>query len=550
MAMGDYGALRERAFRFLTAAGGRASLAELARHLFGTASPDPWVGLLSRVLGPEFVIGGGEVALTCPGPAPDTPLDRLTLTVLDIETTGVDPASSRPIQVSAIGLRPNGQPAAVFQTIVRPERPLRRGLKRFTRVSELDAAPDLKTVLRELAEFVGGVVVGQDIRWQWEFLGSIARQLGVRWPHLPLLDSAVLAQYLWPDLGKPSLERLAARLGAPVLPRDRADYDAHMLAAVVPRLLAEAARRGIRSWGELEAIAGWPALGRIRLPEVRTVPEGPGVYILRDGLGRALYIGKSRNLRARVRSYFRRPPAYNRHLEGLTALTCAVEAVSCGSELSAVLLEGRLIAELDPPYNRVRRLRGPVFVYRTPEVPSRWHVGGRVPPAAPFFAAFDTRKDAAAALAEVRNTLPLPGCRRRIPARQTTGCKLAPFGDPCRVCRGELPAEGYREVLNLAEGTLAGLATSFGLILFAPGDAEVHLWVGGAYRGCLEGSALSAEKLGALFERRPDPLQTALFWRWCRLNPGAGIKIPLEYPPTGGDLQALADRLRSVLVPG
>lgn len=547
--MGDYGALRERALRFLTAAGGRASLAELARHLFGTASPDPWVGLLSRVLGPEFVIAGGEVALACPGPAPDTPLDRLVLTVLDIETTGLDPASSRPVQVSAIGLHPDGRPPAVFHTLVRPERRLRRGLKKFSRAAELDSAPDLKTVLRELAGFVGGVVVGQDIRWQWEFLASLARQLGVSWPHLPILDSAVLARHLWPDLGKPSLERLAGRLGTPVLPRDRADYDAHMLAAVVPRLLAEAARQGIRTWGELEAVAGWPALGRTRLPEVGTVPEGPGVYILRDGLGRALYVGKSRNLRARVRSYFSRPPAYNRHLEGLPALTRAVEAVPCGSELSAVLLEGRLIAELGPPYNRVRRLEGPVFVYRTAEDPSRWHIGRRVPPTAPFFAAFDTRPEAAGALAAARRTLPLPGCRR-LPARRTSGCPLTQLGDPCRVCRGEIPAEAYREVLSSAERTLAGLAGSFGLILFGSGDAEVHLWVGGAYRGWVERSALSAERLGALLKGRPDPRETALFWRWHRLNPGAGIKIPLEYPPAGADLEALADRFRSALVPG
>ncbi len=545
--MGDYGALRERAVRFLSAAGGRASLADLARHLFGAASPEPWVGLLGRVLGPEFVIAGGEVALTCPGPAPDTPPEGLTLTVLDIETTGLDPASSRPVQVSAIRLRPGGRPA-VFYSLVRPDRPVRRGLKKFPRAAELDAAPDLKTLLGELAGFIEGVVVGQDIRWQWEFLASLGRQLGVSWPHLPVLDSAVLARHLWPDLGKPSLERLAGRVGAPVLPRDRADHDARMLAAVVPRLLAEARERGIRTWGELEAVAGWPALAGVRLPNLGAVPAGPGVYILRDGSGRALYVGKSRNLRARVRSYFNRPPAYNRHLEGLPALTRSVETVPCGSELSALLLEGRLIAELGPPYNRVRRLRGPVFVYRTPEAPSRWHIGGRVPPAAPFFAAFDTRRDAEAALAEARRTLPLPGCRRRLPARRTDDCPLAKFGDPCRVCRGEVTAEGYGEVLTLAQEAVARLGGTFGLILFGPPEPEVHLWAGGAYRGWLGESALSAEGLGTLLNGRPDPLGTVLFWRWHRLNPRAGLKVPLEYPP--GDLSGLADRLRAALAPG
>ncbi len=544
--MGDYDVLRERAVRFLTAAGGRAPLADLACHLFGTTSPEPWVGFLRRVLGPDFVIDGREVGLAAPAPAAETPLPDLTFTVLDIETTGLDPASSRPVQVSAIKLRLGGRPA-VFHTLVRPDRPVRRGLGRFPWAPQLDSAPDLRTVLAELGEFIEGVAVGQDIRWQWEFLRSIARQLDIAWPHRPVLDSAVLAQHLFPDLGKPSLERIAARVGAPVLDRDRADRDARMLAAVLPALVKAAGDRGIRTWGELEAVAGWPALAPVRLPEADRVPDGPGVYILRDGSGRALYVGKSRNLRARVRSYFNRPPAYNRHLEGLPALTRSVEAVPCGTDLSAILTEGRLITELAPPYNRVRHLRGPAFVYRTAEPLSRWYVGRTVPPTAPFFAAFDAVREARAALAELRRRFPLPGCRRRLPVSRGR-CALAAAGDPCRVCRGELAADVYREVLAEAETALAALAGSFGLILFGGSGAEAHIWAGGAYRGWLGEADLSAEGIGRLLANRPDPVQTVLFWRWRRLNPRAGLLVPFDFP--AGIREILAGLRAAVGLPG
>lgn len=540
--MGNYAALRERAARFLTAAGGRAPLTSLAAHLFGTTSPGPWVGLLRWVLGPDFVIDGGEVSLAVPGPGPGTPLSDLTFTVLDTETTGLDPASSRPVQVSAIKLVPDGRPPAIFQTMVRPDRRVRRGIRQFTWAAEIDMAPDLKTVLTSLREFVEGVVVGQDIRWQWEFLGSVARQLGLGWPYRPVLDSAVLAQHLFPDLGKPSLERMASRVGAPVLGRDRADRDAYMLASALPALLRAAEGRGIRTWGQLEAIAGWPALAPARLPD--RIPDGPGVYILRDASGRALYVGKSRNLRARVRSYFNRPPAYNRHLEGLPALTRSVEVVPCGTELSALLTEGRLIADLAPAYNRARRVRGPFFVYRTAERISRWYTGQTLPPTAPFFVAFDSPWQARAALAGLRARFPLPGCRRRLPIRRGCGCVLVGNGDPCQVCRGQLAGEAYCKVVAEAEAELTRLAGSFGLILFGASGIEAHIWAGGAYRGWLDNAGLSAEGLRRLFGARPDPGATILFWRWRRLNPAVGIPVPLNYP--GANLEELVGALRAV----
>jgi DNA polymerase-3 subunit epsilon len=543
--MGDYAALRERAARFLTATGGRAPLADLAAHLFGAPSPGPWVGLLRQVLGPDFIIDGAEVTLAVPGPRPDTPVSALTFTVLDIETTGLDPASCRPVQVSAIKVRPGGQPPAVFQTLVRPDRPVHRGIRRFSWAAELDRAPDLKAVLASLGEFIEGVAVGQDIRWQWEFLGIIARQLALTWPPRPVLDSAVLAHHLFPDLGKPSLERIAGRLGAPVLGRDRADRDAYMLASALPALLRAAESRGIRTWGQLEAVAGWPALAPVRLPDPSRLPEGPGVYILRDGLSRALYVGKSRNLRARVRSYFSRPPAYNRHLEGLPALTRSIEAIPCGTELSAVLTEGRLIADLAPPYNQARRIRGPAFVYRTNEPFSRWYAGWTVPPDAPFFAAFDSPQQARSALASARESRPLPGCRRRLPLRGRPACVLTRSGDPCRVCRGEVPAEAYPGIVAEAEAELARLAGSFGLILFGTSGLEAHLWLGGAYRGRLDGARLSAEGLIHLLGTAPDPLTTTLFWRWRRLNPDAGLVVPLSYP--GASPQQLAAALRAAV---
>jgi excinuclease UvrABC nuclease subunit len=88
--------------------------------------------------------------------------------------------------------------------------------------------------------------------------------------------------------------------------------------------------------------------GKRRL--VHGAPARPGVYLFRDRLDQVLYVGKARDLRARLRSYFQT----GRQRPSVEAALGAVEKVEwrlCGSELAAALEEVRLIRELRPPAN-------------------------------------------------------------------------------------------------------------------------------------------------------------------------------------------------------
>ncbi|MDF2439660.1 MAG: excinuclease subunit [Abditibacteriota bacterium] len=87
--------------------------------------------------------------------------------------------------------------------------------------------------------------------------------------------------------------------------------------------------------------------------EARALPKTPGVYFFYGFNNRLLYIGKAKNLRNRVRSYFaetklQRPPKLRRLLAEIERL----EVRHCGSELEALLLERCLIAEYRPTLNR------------------------------------------------------------------------------------------------------------------------------------------------------------------------------------------------------
>jgi len=81
------------------------------------------------------------------------------------------------------------------------------------------------------------------------------------------------------------------------------------------------------------------------------LPVAPGVYRMRDGAGRVIYTGRSGDLRARVRSYWRdlgdRP-----HLARMLRSVAWVEPTLCASEHEAALFERHLLRRRRPPYNR------------------------------------------------------------------------------------------------------------------------------------------------------------------------------------------------------
>ncbi|MGH3679569.1 MAG: excinuclease ABC subunit UvrC [Natronosporangium sp.] len=84
-------------------------------------------------------------------------------------------------------------------------------------------------------------------------------------------------------------------------------------------------------------------------PAPRTIPDGPGVYRFRDGTGRVIYVGKAKNLRSRVCSYFAEP-LHPRTRQMVTTAT-AVDWVTVGTEVEALQLEYAWIKEFDPRFN-------------------------------------------------------------------------------------------------------------------------------------------------------------------------------------------------------
>ncbi|MSU49028.1 MAG: excinuclease ABC subunit UvrC [Opitutus sp.] len=88
--------------------------------------------------------------------------------------------------------------------------------------------------------------------------------------------------------------------------------------------------------------------------KVRQLPDKPGVYLMKDRLGRIIYVGKARSLKKRVSSYFQRGRAatvQQPKIRALIDLIVDVDTMEVKSEPEALLLEGKLIKQWRPRYN-------------------------------------------------------------------------------------------------------------------------------------------------------------------------------------------------------
>ncbi|MFT3882357.1 MAG: excinuclease ABC subunit UvrC [Gemmatales bacterium] len=85
--------------------------------------------------------------------------------------------------------------------------------------------------------------------------------------------------------------------------------------------------------------------------KVRTFPPQPGVYLMKDSQSRVIYVGKAKNLRNRAGSYFNKQATFDPRLTGLLPEIADIDFVAVDSEVDALLLEARLIKDIQPRFN-------------------------------------------------------------------------------------------------------------------------------------------------------------------------------------------------------
>ena len=89
--------------------------------------------------------------------------------------------------------------------------------------------------------------------------------------------------------------------------------------------------------------------------KVKSFPQTPGVYLMKDSAGRVIYVGKAKNLRSRAGSYFLKAAAEDARTAPWIGEIADIDYVNCDSEVDALLMESRLIKDIQPKHNKEQK---------------------------------------------------------------------------------------------------------------------------------------------------------------------------------------------------
>ncbi|TML69777.1 MAG: hypothetical protein E6G11_08925 [Actinobacteria bacterium] len=358
----------DRLVELVQARHGAVSAEEAARALFALerAPAELARSLLADVVADDARLEwlGGRVGLAG-SPHLDTPLEDAELVVFDLETTGLSATSCRICEIGAVRIRAF-ELVETFETLVNPGTLLPSFVSALTGIREQDLrrAPRPETAVRGFLAFAGDApLVAHNARFDVAFLDRAVERLTGRRCAAPVIDTVWLARRLLDRRSERfSLAQLAHFFGVSARPCHRALPDAVATAEVLVFLLGLAQERGARTVRDVVELAA-PRARRLdgKRHLVAGAPTTPGVYLFRDVNDTVLYVGKARDLRARLRSYFsgaRQRPA----VEAALGALARIEWRLLGSELEAALEELRLIRELRPPANS-RSTRPERYVY-------------------------------------------------------------------------------------------------------------------------------------------------------------------------------------------
>jgi len=369
-----------------------------------------------------------------------TPLSTTTFVVVDLETTGGSPKDAGITEIGAVAVR-GGEVLGEFGTLVNPGVPIPPFVAALTGITDatVAGAPRLGAVLPTFLEFLGdAVLVAHNAPYDVGFLRAACELHDQPWPSPTVVDTARLARVALhrDEVRNCKLSTLAAHFRASVEPTHRALDDARATVDVLHALLERAADFGVTTLEDVrEFTARVTPTQRAKRHLADGLPDSPGVYVFEDAQGASLYIGTSRRIRTRVRSYFTAAEQRRRMAE-MVAIAERVVPIPCATPLEANIREMRLIAERQPRYNRrSRRPESSVWVKLTAETAPRLSVVRTVmddvAEGARYLGPFPSRMRAEAAIEALLLAHPVRTCSTRLakrPRSSAAGCALAELG--------------------------------------------------------------------------------------------------------------------------
>ncbi len=202
-------------------------------------------------------------------------------------------------------------------------------------------------------------------------------------------------------------------------------------------------------------------------PAPGQIPKDPGVYRFRDSDGRVIYVGKAKNLRSRITSYFQDPAALHQRTRTMVATARSLDWVVVSTEVEALTLEYAWIKEFDPRFNvRYRDDKSYPFLAVTvgEEFPRAMVMRGEKRAGVRYFGPFAHAWAIRETVDQLLRVFPMRTCTRGVFRRARASGRPCLLGyiDKCAApCVGEVTADEHRAIVEDFCSFMAGDSAGF-----------------------------------------------------------------------------------------
>lgn len=188
-------------------------------------------------------------------------------------------------------------------------------------------------------------------------------------------------------------------------------------------------------------------------------PDQPGIYLMKDGRGEVIYVGKAKSLRDRVRSYFQESSEQERLITKQIDEVADIDVVVAGSEKEAFILESNFIKQFRPKYNVLFRddksfvsIKIPMDEpYPRPVVTRRLEDEDAL-----YFGPYANAKGARETLRVIQDVFPLRKCSISQCKKADRPCVYGQMGKCLAPCCADVSEEEYGELINEVKMFLRG----------------------------------------------------------------------------------------------
>lgn len=301
--------------------------------------------------------------------------------LLDLETTGGNPLNCRITEIAAVRVE-NGQEVARWSTLVNPGTvipPLIQSLTGIsnTMVADAPTFDEVGATLLKLLE--GAVLVAHNVRFDHGFLLNEYARMDIAL-RVKTLCTVRLSRKLYPQHKSHGLDAIMQRHGLTTLSRHRAMGDVDLVQSFLQTAMQELGADKVIEQAQI-LLQGSAVLPPHLETHVADIPETAGVYLFygepSEHSGSAyiknvqipIYVGKSIKLRSRVMSHFQAAGREAREMRIAQEIR-RVEWIETAGELGALLLEARLVKEMQPLLNRQLRRERTLCAWRLDDNPN------------------------------------------------------------------------------------------------------------------------------------------------------------------------------------